>query len=116
MTEKIESIDLSAYERVSGGDVAEKWNPEDLPTLAGIVSFKGYYQAPQDDGSTKDIPSLVVEEAETKHRYQVTVSYMLKKFFDKVEEGQNVLIVYKGEREVGRPSKMKVFEAYCGKS
>lgn len=98
------------YAPINNGEFGERWEFEKMPVLEGVVVGDAR-EVETGTGKNKRTSQVVTVRSADGKSYDVWSSASLRGFFERVEDGSEVALVFKGYRDVGRPQPMKVFEA-----
>ncbi len=94
------------YETIAGSFGGQQWDVEKMPNLEGIVD-KNKDDLTVGSGRNKKTQSLVEVKTDS-GTYTVWKSAALYAFFDEVEEGDSVCLIYQGLRKIaGQKNPMK---------
>ena len=91
-------------------DAFEKWNFDDNPVLRGVVvKVKTTTQIRR--GEEVDVRLAVVEVGEGEW-YTLWESANLGEFFDEIDGGSSIIVIYKGEEQLTPKKRMRIYDAY----
>lgn len=93
---------------ITNGEYGEPWDYEAMPVLTGTISGE-VREVETGTGKNKRVSKVVTVETDDGQRFDVWESAALASWFEKIEEGSRVSIVFQGYRDTGKASPMKVF-------
>lgn len=100
----------AGFRTITSGEYGEEWEYEKQPLLQGTVAG-AVREVEAGSGRNKRINRVVsIKSSDDGHTYTVWESASLKAFFDNLQPGMEVAIVFRGYKDVGKPQPMKLFE------
>lgn len=97
------------YTPITTGEFGEPWDYEETPMIVGTVTG-AVRDMEVGKGRDKRNARVVTILNDTDGRtFDVWDSAALRAFFDKLEEGMQVSVIFQGYRDTGKASPMKVF-------
>ena len=91
-------------------DAFDKWDFDDNPVLRGVVvKVKTTTQIRR--GEEVDV-RLAIIETDDNEWYTLWESANLGEFFDEIDGGSSIIVIYKGEEQLTPKKRMKVYDAY----
>lgn len=105
------SVQLPAgFRTIAAGEYGEEWDYEKNPLLQGTV-VSDVREVEAGKGRDKRVQRVVSIKSDDDGRtYTLWDSASLKEFFNHLHRGQQIAVVFRGYKDVGRPQPMKVFE------
>lgn len=97
------------YTPISAGEYGDPWDFEAKPVLIGTIDGDIREVVVNEGKRTEYTTRAVTIAEEDGARTDVWESAALKGWFDRIEDGSSVSVVFQGYRDVGKPSPMKVF-------
>jgi hypothetical protein len=107
---KYDGVELpEGFRSITSGDYGDEWDYASDPVLVGSVT-SDVREFETGKGKNKRVSRVITVLDENDGRaYTVWESASLRGFFDLVQRGQRVSVIFKGLREVGKPQPMKDF-------
>lgn len=93
---------------ITNGEYGEPWDYEAIPVLVGNISGE-IREIETGTGKNKRVSKVVTIATDDGQRFDVWESAALATWFEKIEDGSRVSIVFQGYRDTGKASPMKVF-------
>ena len=91
-------------------DAYDKWDFDANPVLKGVVvKVKNTTQMRR--GEEVDV-RLAIIETDDNEWYTLWESANLGEFFDEIDGGSSIIVIYKGEEQLTPKKRMKVYDAY----
>ena len=91
-------------------DAFDKWDFDVNPVLQGIV-IKVKNTAQIRRGEEVAV-RLAIVETDDNEWYTLWESANLGEFFDEIDSGSSIIVIYKGEEQLTPKKRMKVYDAY----
>lgn len=98
------------FTAITAGEFGDPWDYQSRPVIQGTVDGDvREIEVPGDKRGTTRTARAVTIETTDGDRLDIWESASLKRWFDTIADGMTVAVIFQGERDVGRPSPMKVF-------
>lgn len=98
----------AGFTPISQGEFGQPWDFEAFPTLKGTISGETR-EVESGKGKDRRTSRVVTVDDGKGGRFDVWESAALTGWFDKLEDGMNVCVIFQGYRDTGKASPMKVF-------